>query len=39
MDFNSIKDKIVSVSSKAKNGIIKTTNKAVSFGAKKLSDS
>jgi hypothetical protein len=39
MDFKSIKDKIVSVSSKAKNGIVNTTNKAISFGATKLSGS
>jgi hypothetical protein len=39
MSFKSFKDKIVNASIKAKNGIVNTTNKVVSFGAKKLSGS
>jgi hypothetical protein len=39
MDFKFLKDKVINASIEAKNGIVKTTDKAVSFGATKLSNS
>ena len=39
MDLKSIKNKIVSAGTKTKNTIVQTTDKAISFSAKKLSNS